>query len=689
MINVYEQTLDYDLVNDYIASLPGYEHTKLVTIHELNTEKDLYTYRYGEKPEDGPMGFPVASYRDEEGNLYVTQTYYNLHTLTIATTGKGKTMGVVLNMAFNADKRCSYIFTDPKNEVCKLSYNYLKEQYGEENIDIINFLDPKQSTAFFNPFTDLAYEWVNSRRKENRDEIRSNIISEIDKICETLYPISQGKDPTWEKTARSLIQAIYYGLFEDLDLVTRKSSQMKRKRIEPEEINFATVEKIFHSITYERFNVNDNGFFSEREKTSLAYTTSYSILHNADTTRANYFGFADLFVKMYSDAKIQEISKYNTVKAEDYAMSPKVLFAIYNIADEKVREFVNICMARLVSKLLELSHKNGEDIALKTPIHFVLDEFDSLRPCDVYKDVLTLGRASNLFMHMFIQSYQQLSANYPDKWLTMLENTDQIFLGTNGDETAEKFAKGLGKCAKADPAAYLIGTLRVVEMPVVTQDDLHRLKRGESYVKRNGAMPLKVGYSLYYQTDEYKKYGIKDIGNFKEANYAKTEECILDVDDEKFAIKEDSKNVFSETFPIKNGDKENKDFLSDSDEAPETLMHNYVNYGDATRSLAKEKATNLEANEEKAVRKLLTRKYVFKSNAKFEEEAMDVIEIVVSVSPSYTRLDAIELLEQILKESRQMLDENAIKVLERAKKELQLATDKEYATLKAVLFDTE
>lgn len=278
MFNITKQQLDYDKVNEYIAACPGYEHTKLVTTNDLLFDKDLYTYRYGERPNDGPMGFPVASYRDAEGHLCVTQTCYNHHTLTIATTGRGKTQGSVLNIAYNADKRCSYIFTDPKNEVCKMSYNFLKELYGEENIDIINFLDPKHSTAFFNPFTDLAYEWINAENMPNKEEIRSNIEGEIEKICEILYPINNSKDESWDMTGRSLVQAIFQGCFEDLNLDPITCAKTGRSRVEPEMINFKTVERIFHSITYDRLGVHDNGFFSSRDVTSKAYTMTYSIL---------------------------------------------------------------------------------------------------------------------------------------------------------------------------------------------------------------------------------------------------------------------------------------------------------------------------------------------------------------------------------------------------------------------------
>lgn len=507
---IERQTLNWELAQRYARALPNQEHTKLLTTEDIQNEEKYYTFRFGEGDSDlnRPMGFPIATFRNDDDELCVSQTHYNHHSITAASSGSGKTQGLIMNCAFNPDPRMSYLFTDPKGEIVKSGYSRLCEVFGEENVLIANFLDPSHSMVYFNPFTDLAYEWLECDHKKNKKSIRDNIISELKKTFEFLYPVESEKDKSWERTARSFLLGLIIGLFEDLTLTEKQSEQTGRHRTTPEMINFETLIRVYNNFKWSErgSSFEDGGFLTTRKKDSLACSYTYSVISNAAVTRANYLGFVDLYLSRYSDPKILEISHYNNFNSELLSNSPKVLFLVYDITHEATREYVNICAAKLISDLLEISHKQAAP--LKTPVHFVLDEFATLRPCAVYPNLLATGRGSNIFMHMVVQCLEQLHSRYPDEWLTMIDNCDvQLYLGSNSLDTAKRFGDSLGTHTVADPEAFLRGEFHVKQEPVVSLDYLlHRMKRGESFVRVNNAQPLHAGFELYYKTPEYTEY---------------------------------------------------------------------------------------------------------------------------------------------------------------------------------------
>lgn len=176
------------------------------------------------------------------------------------------------------------------------------------------------------------------------------------------------------------------------------------------------------------------------------------------------------------------------------------------ITHEAMRDYVNVCIAKLISDLLEISHKNSAP--LQTPVHFLLDEFATLRPNPVYPNLLATGRGSGLYLHMIVQNIEQLHARYPNEWEVMLDNCDAtVFAGTNSLGTAKHFCESLGTQSVVDPEAFLRGEFRIKQEPIVSLDYLlHRMERGEYFVRVNNALPIHAGFELYYKTPEYTAY---------------------------------------------------------------------------------------------------------------------------------------------------------------------------------------
>ena len=498
----------YKLLNKFAKDMPGKEHTRLLSVEDVQQDSQYETYAFSKEIEC--TGLTIASKINRDGQLSITKAPWLHHTITIGSSGCGKTQGVALNTAFNAEGKISYIFTDPKGELAQASYNRMVEVYGEENVIVVNFMQPEYSMATINPLVPLAENWI--KCSKNNDEVeKKEIVTSIRKYLDTLFTSKSQKDPSWEETAKSFIFGMIMALFEDLTLTEEEAKKTRRIKTIPEQINISNLSKIFYSFEWHGRSFVDHGFLSKRDKKSLSYQNTKSVIDNAQTTRANYMQFVENYLKQYNSPKIQQISAGNTLDIESLTEKPKVLFLIYDLSDVGMREWVNTIVANILTVLLEKSHKTAR--ALDVPVMFFCDEFPTLTPNDIYPNILATGRGSHIYMNIVVQSYNQLEARYPQEFKSMKENCDfHVFLGTNDILTAREFIDNLGKTTIADPEAFLANEFRCKEVPVVTEDYLmHKMKKGEAFIKVHNSDPIHSFFELYYTVPQYTTYPKKNF----------------------------------------------------------------------------------------------------------------------------------------------------------------------------------
>lgn len=498
--------LDWDECERMAKTLPYSEHTVLRTLKEVMKDgyKDI-PFSESDKEE----GLVLSSFH-EKGRLKVIKTKELCNAAIFGSTGSSKTQGYILNNLFNINANYSMIILDQKTELFKLYGARAKELYGEKNVHVLNFLEPEHS-VHINPLHLYGERWLAAEREKEKKSLRKKIISELRKYLETIFVIPENtKDDSWYDTARIFIFAIILGLLEDTTLTESMERKTNRKKVNPEQINWANVITIYQSFSwnegYRQKNLNDNGFFTSRDKKkSFAYLQAKSILQNAQNTVANYMGFVELFLRNVIDPKIQQVSMVNDFDILTLGESPKVLFVTID-SDKLIREYANVVIAHLANELLEYSHKTGE--SLKTKVLFLMDEFPTLRPNAVYHSILAVGRSSGIFMHICCQSITQLKVRYPGEWQSMVENCDvTVFVGTNDAETARFFARELGQTTVPNPVAFLQNSFSCMTVPVVSEDQLlHKMQTGSVYIKLHHENPIFGSFELYYKTEEYAKY---------------------------------------------------------------------------------------------------------------------------------------------------------------------------------------
>lgn len=506
------------LTAKYAKGVPG-EQSALCGIGDILKEEQFCEYSAMDKH---APGMPVSAYRNAEGELKIVQRKGFCHTLVAGSTGCGKSMRYLENFLYNLDGGASVIVADVKGELFKNTSEYLKTVYGEENVKFMDYVHPETSQILFNPIAQLARKYLEAElHPEQKQFIRNEVLADLKKLYDKLFPIRTSKDISWDQGARGFIYGITLGLFEDMSLTQEDEQRTGRRRVLPEQINFEALSEV-----YSRFecgsSFNDMGFFETRSKDSLVWRYVRGIINDAPNTRACYLQLVESYLSDYTYPDIRYLTICDNFKVETLAEKPQVIFLTYDLSDKRMRGFVNQYVVEALDALKNKSINAGEP--LKVPVMFVLDEFPTLQADEIYPTIFSIGRGLNIFITAIVQDYTQLETSYSNGVAQQIRNNCNLnfFLGTNDINTAKAVKEQMGKHIIPDPANYLQGGIKFVETYLVSEDELmHRVKPGEVYVTMNNHMPLKGQFELYYDCPEYLAYpraaGVREpVVNFKD-----------------------------------------------------------------------------------------------------------------------------------------------------------------------------
>lgn len=492
------------LIKRYVKDVPG-EQTELLTVDDIRGEKGFTTYP---AMSPHPLGMLVAVYRNAEGALTVVQRDGLCHALIAGSTGCGKSMRYLENVLFNLDGATSLIVADVKGELYRNTAPFLKGVYGEENVRYMDYIHPERSQILFNPIATLARRYLEAEvYPDKKHLIRNEVLADLKKLFDKLFPIRSQKDVSWDEGARGFIYGITVGLFEDMLLNKEQESKTGRRRILPEQINFEAISEVFYHCDNSSSGFEDYGFFESRDKDSLCLRYVRGIMNDASNTRACYIQLVESYLNDYSYPDIRNLTITDNFDVETLGDKPQVIFLTYDMSDARMRGFVNQYIVKALDTLKKKSIDAG--VPLTVPVQFLLDEFPTLQADDIYPTIFSVGRGLNLFMTAIVQDYTQLETCYSDGVAQQIRNNCNLtyFLGTNDINTAKAVKEQIGRHIVPDPATYLQGELKFMEAYVVSEDELmHRVRAGDAYITLNNHMPVKGYFELYYDCPEYTSY---------------------------------------------------------------------------------------------------------------------------------------------------------------------------------------
>lgn len=367
----------------------GWENTK------LDADADDFTRQQ----------YKIKKYVPGRGSFYRSISYQNDgHCLTIAPTGAGKGVGVIIPNLLSYTG--SIIVIDPKGENYSVTARFRKE-LGQK----VLLLDPFEEVAgnaaekdrgSLNPFDFVSTEPI-------RGEEEAQTIAEI---------ISGGhssRDPFWDCSAKGwlagLIHSIATSSIASERNITTLIKQSSDNSLWYDDIDLCieTEKKGRHFKIFEQKSISDFAKRAFENVTIMPFQTKGGVI-----------GYANSYLSIFSSVNVCNSMKCSTLSPKELAEDNGSGYTIYIvIPPSKLVSHAKLLRLWITSLLNALmTRKEG----VKKRTLFLLDECAQLGSLPQLKLAVTLLRGYGLQTWMFFQDFSQIRQLYPADYETLVNN---------------------------------------------------------------------------------------------------------------------------------------------------------------------------------------------------------------------------------------------------------------------------
>lgn len=555
------------------------ENSRFMTDKER--DKNFISFPYDKIQDQKKDGVPVRAVLDKKGQLQVS-LMNGAHSLIIGSTGSGKTttfINPMIQLLGASSCGSSMIMTDPKGELFDLHSKYLKSRGYD--VYVLDLRDTYSSSRW-NPLDsiwdmyqdylkagegirvhrdlmsdyhdlkvmdgipddgELWCEW-NGRAYADMRHCQDDVSVAKQKIYDEMYedlndlvcvlcPITNEKDPLWEKGARSIVLATCLAMLED--------SADPKLNMTKEKFNFFNVNKILTNSSNEYKALKD--YFEGRNPLSQSYTLSRQVLAAAEQTMSSYMSITFDKLSIFNDRGICGLTSATDIVASQFAEKPTALFL--KIPDEKdtrhgLAAMFVLCMYKALIKVASFR----DDLSLPRNVYFIMDEFGNMPKIEKFDKMITVGRSRKIWFNMVVQSYSQLNAVYGETVADIVKSNCamKMFIGSNDIGTCKEFSELCGnKTVKTNSTSSNLGSKegdmsissQLQTRPLIYPSELQKLNNKEStgnaIIVTFGNYPLQTKYTPSYKCPFY-QIGRMDMAEIR-SHVFRAEEAFYDVEE--------------------------------------------------------------------------------------------------------------------------------------------------------------
>ena len=541
------------------------ENSRFMTDKERDF--NFQSFNYNNITDVKKDGVPVRAILDKKGKLQCN-FMAGAQALGIGATGSGKTttfINPMIQLVAAAQKGSSMIMTDPKGELLDLHSAFLVEKGYD--VKVLDLRDTYSSSRWnplagiwdmyqeylkagsgikahrdsFDNYPDLKLAdeerpiegrvWIEWQGKAFSDpvhcqdeiavakqKIYDEMYEDLNDFVSVLCPITNEKDPLWEKGARSLIMATCLAMLED--------SEDSRLNMTKEKFYFYNINKMLTNSENDYKELKD--FFEGRSQFSQAVTLSRQVLGAAQQTMSSYMSITFDKLNMFNDQGICGLTSATDIDVKQFATKPTALFM--KIPDEKdTRHGLAAVFILCIYKALIKFASEREDLSLPRNVYFILDEFGNMPKIEKFDKMITVGRSRKIWFNMVVQSYSQLNAVYGEQVADIVKSNCamKMFIGSNDIGTCKEFSELCGnKTVKTNSTSSSMGSkegeisvsTQTQVRPLIYPSELQKLNNKEStgnaIIVTFGNYPLMTKYTPSYRC-KYYKFGKMDMDNIR------------------------------------------------------------------------------------------------------------------------------------------------------------------------------
>lgn len=423
---------------------------------------------------DGYGGLPV--YREKD-TLYLDDSATN--TLLIGTTRSGKDQLIILPMIENlarAKQKASLVLLDPKQELCRASYDYLIQ--NGYRCYLFNMANYKASHH---------YNFLDYILKLYLDGDTATAERECAGMAESIYA---GKDtngdPYWSNNSKAGFTAMAMALLEDC------------AEEHPEKVNLYSVYMMFAEMV--QVSRENNGkmetgldrYFSSRPVGSRARANYVSVKISPGKTRASVFSHLLTFLNIFGQPDIAELTSDTNIDVESlgFGEQPSALFISVSITNKSSYTLASLLQYQIFARLTSKATAQNKSRLARRVVH-ILDELGNQPPIPSFDTMLTMGLGYGLVYLLAIQGTHQLKKTYKDDYETLMDNCgNKVFLLSDGDDTNRVFSAIVGSqtITSKSRSGNLFSMKNISEhyeeRQLIRPDELSMLLPGEAIITR-------------------------------------------------------------------------------------------------------------------------------------------------------------------------------------------------------------
>lgn len=339
----------------------------------------------------------------------------SLNCLVIGGTGEGKSRGFVKPNVYALpvdprDKRpVSFVFTDPKGELCRDTAGFLEA--NGYRIRVFNISEQRFSDCY-NPF-----RYIRSA---------DSLLVMVDSVVENANGGRNPPDPHWTNSARSLLNSVCYAVYYEFAFRDQ---------------NFTTVSELLNMCGASE---GDDSYRSDYDiwLDHLAETSRMGEEHPAVVWRkkvsatgremSSILSTAQTAVRLFASREIQRLTGVDTLEMDTIGDRPTAFYIIIPTTNSTY----NFLVSLLYTQLFESLYFRAQNVfggSLPHHVTFFQDEFANVGKIPDFEKKIATFRSVNISTCMIVQSTNQVETLYDRAAADILDNVHQtVFIGSGG-----------------------------------------------------------------------------------------------------------------------------------------------------------------------------------------------------------------------------------------------------------------
>lgn len=406
------------------------------------------------------------------------------HNIAIARTRGGKTTTKVLpdiDLLSRSEEQPHLVISSVKHELVEKTLKEL-EARGYKTA-VLNLVDLDYSMGY-NPLELIKEAYC---RQD---------IDEAVELCKTfshpLYHNPNAKDPIWEDSAMSLVNALILALCHEF---LHPSLKVKR----PEYVTLNSIIMMLTELAGSYHLKNSTKYMLDEYFNSLPIDNpakiEYSTVASTDgQMRSSVFATALAKLQKFTAPKVVNLTNETTFDFSCLTQSEQP-YAVYIVLPDFVETNYIIASTWIQQCYYYLSRFASEhNDRLPKRVYFELDEFGNLPPFTSLQSMVSVGAGRGMLFSFFVQDLTQFKIKYGADTAAFIESQlmNIMYISTTDDQSQKKFSKWLGdkeviQRSRSGHRFSLRKTISesVERRPLMFDKELALLKEGECVVIRS------------------------------------------------------------------------------------------------------------------------------------------------------------------------------------------------------------